>query len=213
MTSLILKCLFLALRYVKVVNEFVLTWLFSVIHGRATSVPPITDPLLLQSATSLAAQIRTGNLKSAELVERLMGRIRAVQPVINAVVEDRYTEALEDARAVDRLVAEGRNQDWAKDKPFMGVPVTTKDCYAVKGMLQDSGLVARRGFRAAKDADAMALVRDAGAIPLAVTNVPELCMWWESYNLLHGRTNNPYDARRICGGSSGEIMHLLRPML
>ncbi|MPD06003.1 Fatty-acid amide hydrolase 2 [Portunus trituberculatus] len=38
---------------------------------------------------------------------------------------------------------------------------------------------------------------------MAVTNVPELSMWIESYNLLNGRTVNPYDVSRTPGGSSG----------
>lgn len=46
-------------------------------------------------------------------------------------------------------------------------------------------------------------MRQAGAIPLAVTNVPELCMWYETRCNLHGQTNNPYDTNRMVGGSSG----------
>jgi len=46
-------------------------------------------------------------------------------------------------------------------------------------------------------------VKDAGAILLAITNVPELALWWESSNKLYGRSNNPYDVRRTPGGSSG----------
>lgn len=44
---------------------------------------------------------------------------------------------------------------------------------------------------------------DSGAILLGVTNVPEVCMWVESVNSIYGRTCNPYDSRRMCGGSSG----------
>lgn len=46
-------------------------------------------------------------------------------------------------------------------------------------------------------------MKEAGAIVLAITNVPEVCMWWESVNTLYGRSKNPYDTRRITGGSSG----------
>ncbi|XP_077540317.1 fatty-acid amide hydrolase 2-A [Haemaphysalis longicornis] len=205
MKKLALKCFLIALRYVKMLNEFFLTSLFAFMHGKPKRLPPITDDILLKPATVLAEEIRTGKLKSVDLVQRYMQRIREVQPVVNAVVEDRLEEALVEAEAADQLVASRTVsvEQLAKDKPFLGLPLTTKDCYAVKGMLQDSGLVLRRGFRAPQDADAMALLRAAGAIPLAVTNVSELCMWWESYNHLHGRTNNPYDSRRICGGSSG----------
>lgn len=66
-----------------------------------------------------------------------------------------------------------------------------------------AGLWTRRFVRADEDGDAMALMREAGAIPFALTNVPELCMWWECLNPIFGHTNNPYDTNRISGGSSG----------
>jgi fatty acid amide hydrolase 2 len=44
---------------------------------------------------------------------------------------------------------------------------------------------------------------DAGAIPLGVTNTPELCLWIETENRQYGRTNNAYDPTRTAGGSSG----------
>lgn len=70
-------------------------------------------------------------------------------------------------------------------------------------MLHTAGLYVRRNVRAEKDAQAMALMRQAGAIPFALTNVSEVCMWWESNNTVHGRTRNAYDTNRIVGGSSG----------
>lgn len=70
-------------------------------------------------------------------------------------------------------------------------------------MPNTSGLVARRDVVVTEDATAVARLRAAGAIPLGVTNVSELCMWMESANRVYGRTNNPYDPSRIVGGSSG----------
>src|SRR5260370_32720457 len=70
-------------------------------------------------------------------------------------------------------------------------------------MPQTSGLVARKDVVAPEDASTVARMRAAGAIPLGVTNVSELCMWYESNNRVYGRTNNPYDPSRIVGGSSG----------
>ena len=55
------------------------------------------------------------------------------------------------------------------------------------------------------DSDATSSYRNAGGIPLTVTNVPEFCMWWESANHIFGLTKNPYDNRRSVGGSSGEL--------
>lgn len=58
-----------------------------------------------------------------------------------------------------------------------------------------AGLVLRKNTKAEKDAEAIKLLRSAGAIPLALTNVSELAMWWESYNRLFGTTKNPYNTR------------------
>lgn len=71
------------------------------------------------------------------------------------------------------------------------------------GLKQTAGLWVRKGMLAEEDADTVRLMREAGAIPLCVTNVSELCMWWESSNIIYGRTNNPYLNCRIVGGSSG----------
>jgi fatty acid amide hydrolase 2 len=84
-----------------------------------------------------------------------------------------------------------------------GVPCSIKECFALTGMPQAAGLVARRDYRATTDATAVARLRKAGAIPLGVTNTSELCMWMESSNRLYGRTNNPYDLSCVVGGSSG----------
>lgn len=71
------------------------------------------------------------------------------------------------------------------------------------GLIHSSGLVKRKSLTAVEDAKCVALLRATGAIPMALTNVSELCMWWESANNVHGRSNNPYDVNRIVGGSSG----------
>ncbi|KAL1417551.1 hypothetical protein MTO96_026769 [Rhipicephalus appendiculatus] len=168
-------------------------------------LPPVTDKLLLRSATFLAADIRNGKVKSVDLVSAYIRRIREVQPIINAVVEERFEEALKDAEEVDRLVASGTMSasQISKEKPLLGLPFTSKNSIAIKGMRHDAGSLFWLGRRAVEDAPSVASLRQAGAIPLALTNVPELCMWSESYNLVDGCTRNPHDTRRSPGGSSG----------
>jgi fatty acid amide hydrolase 2 len=70
-------------------------------------------------------------------------------------------------------------------------------------MHSTGGLRARSHVRSTHDAVAVERLRGAGAIVLGTTNVSELCMWMESENRVYGRTNNPYDASRGVGGSSG----------
>lgn len=158
------------------------------------------NPLLSASATALARAVRTGAATSRELVELHIGYIRAVNPALNALVADRFAEALAEAERADAELAQGGADSLG---PLHGVPCTIKECFAVTGMPQSSGLVARRDYRADRDATAVARLRAAGAIALGVTNTSELCMWMESSNRLYGRTNNPYDPSRIVGGSSG----------
>ncbi|GFS71561.1 fatty-acid amide hydrolase 2-B, partial [Nephila pilipes] len=57
--------------------------------------------------------------------------------------------------------------------------------------------------RANNDAHCVALFRKAGAIFTTTTNVPEIGLNMETFNYMNGRTNNPYDTNRLCGGSSG----------
>ncbi|KAL1427738.1 hypothetical protein MTO96_017169 [Rhipicephalus appendiculatus] len=113
-------------------------------------LPPVTDKLLLRSATSLAEDIRNGKIKSFDLVSAYISRIKEVQPIINAVVEDRFQEALEDAKDVDRLVASGTmsTSQLSKEKPLLGLPFTAKNSIAIKGMRQDAGSVFWHGRRA-----------------------------------------------------------------
>ncbi|KAH6934943.1 hypothetical protein HPB50_002309 [Hyalomma asiaticum] len=170
-------------------------------------LPAVADKLLLRSATSLAADIRNGKVKSVDVVSAYIRRIREVQPILNAVVEDRFEEALEDAKEVDKFVGSGTMSasQMSTEKPLLGLPFTSKNSIAIKGMRQDAGSLYWHGRRAAEDAPSVAFLKAAGAIPLALTNVPELCMWDDSQNLVDGCTRNPHDTRRSPGGSSGVV--------
>jgi fatty acid amide hydrolase 2 len=157
------------------------------------------DPLLLLSGTRIAAEIRLRRVSSLEAVEAHVRQIERVNPTLNAVVAQRFDAAREEARAADRRIAAGEDGL----PPLLGVPCSIKESFALAGMPFTSGLVARKGPPAEQDAVGVARLRAAGAIPLGVTNVSELCMWMESNNRVYGRTNNPYDPRRTVGGSSG----------
>lgn len=156
--------------------------------------------LLTLSATRLAEMIRKKEVTSREVVEAYIDQIQQVNPVLNAVVKDRFEKARNEAVLADKKIKRGGKE---KLPPFHGVPCTIKECFALEGMPNSSGLAARKNFRAKKDATAVARLRSAGAIPLGVTNVSELCLWMETFNKVYGRTNNPYDLKRTVGGSSG----------
>lgn len=181
-------------------------FLCTVFRGKGAAVQPTSNDAILKcSATALARKIRRQELTSVAVMEAFIARIAAINPLLNCVVDQRYAAALADAAAADSLIASGRYTEaqLEKDHPYLGVPISTKDCLAVRDLLHTSGLVARRSVRATEDSAGMALMRRAGAIPFALTNVSECCMWWESHNPVHGLSRNPYDSNRIVGGSSG----------
>jgi amidase len=151
------------------------------------------------SGTRQAELIRDGKVSSAELIEAHLARIDEVNPSLNAAIEVLRDSALHAADAVDRRRAAGEPL-----RPLEGVPFSVKDSIEVEGTVCSAGTL---GFRNAapsiRDATLIARLRDAGAIPIARTNLPDLLFAFESDNLIFGRTNNPYDPSRTSGGSSG----------
>lgn len=179
---------------------------FSLIYdGQAKVVTPLEDDVMLLSATTLARKIRSRELKALDVLEKYISRVVAVHDDINAVIARRFDEAREEAQALDDELDGNPNSEKfsEKNKPLLGVPMSVKEAFAVKGMPNSGGLVARGSFRAEEDCPVVERLRQAGAIPYCLTNVSELCMWYESANRLYGRTRNPYNTARIVGGSSG----------
>ena len=154
---------------------------------------------LQHSALQLAKSIRQREISSQELLQIHIDRILEVNPTINAIVEERFDAAMKEAYKADQLIA----QKSAELPAFHGVPCTIKECFALEGMPQSSGLLARKDIRASQDAPTVSRLRQSGFIPMGVSNLSELCLWMESNNKVYGRSNNPYDPTRTVGGSSG----------
>jgi fatty acid amide hydrolase len=84
------------------------------------------------------------------------------------------------------------------------VPITVKECFFLAGTPSTIGLTSPQYRRIMEnDGVPVARMRRAGAIILGKTNLPQLMIWHESDNPVYGRTNNPWDLERTCGGSSG----------
>ncbi len=139
---------------------------------------------------ALAAMVRAGETSPRELVELYLRRIETLNPRLNAFRVLRAEQALAEADAVDRSA------------PLAGVPI------AVKDDIDLAGEVATRGSRsfgppATADAEPIRRLRAAGAIPIGVTNVPELMIFPWTATTANGVTRNPWDPARTTGGSSG----------
>ncbi|VDM95254.1 unnamed protein product [Thelazia callipaeda] len=166
------------------------------------------DKLLLISATEAAKMIRNREITSVDLIKAYVKRINEVNDIINAVVQMNFEDALVKAQEVDELLdnldrSTVQFKNLVLEKPLLGVPFTLKDSIEADSLYCTIGILSRKNIVSKKDAVVVQRMKDAGAILLAVTNVPEVCMWWESFNVIYGRTKNPYDSRRIAGGSSG----------
>lgn len=167
-----------------------------------SSTPTVPSSRVLEaSAVDLAAWIRGGRITSEEVVRVHIARIAKVNPLINALVHDRFSEALALARHADERVRSAHRDDALP--PLLGVPCTIKEFFAVKGSPQTGGIVAFRDRIATEDAPHVARLRRAGAIVVGTTNTPEGGLWLETDNKIYGRTSNPWNISRTSGGSSG----------
>jgi amidase len=151
------------------------------------------------SAVRQAALIRNREVSSKELIRAHLDQISAVNPAINAVVEVLADQALDQAAIADEALSQGREIG-----PLHGVPFSVKDSIEIEGLCCTAGTVGRAAAPpSTADATLVARLRQAGGIPIARTNLPDLLFAFETDNLLFGRANNPYDLTRTCGGSSG----------
>ena len=153
---------------------------------------------MIDGAAALAARITAGELSARDAVESCLDAIARVNGELNAVVQLAPERALSEAAAADKRQAAGETLG-----PLHGIPVTIKDCFATEGIVTTVGTTGLRSFVPDADDVTVARLRDAGAIVVGKTNCPEFLMGLESDNLVYGRTVNPYDVSRTCGGSSG----------
>ena len=150
------------------------------------------------SAVALAAEYRRGGLSPLEAVSSLLGRIDAWEPKLNAMYRLDRDGALAQARA-----SEAR---WRAGKPLSaldGVPVTIKENIATRGDPAPIGTRANEDAPpAAADAPPAARLREAGAVILGKTTMPDYGMLSSGLSSLHGVTRNPWRLDRNTSGSS-----------
>ena len=145
-----------------------------------------------------ADMVRAGAITPTELVELYLDRIERFDPELNSyrvVLADR---AREDAKRVEARLAAGQGDRM----PFAGVPIAVKDVEDLAGEVTTWGT---HGFDEPAEADGEMVrrLREAGAICLGKTNLPELAICGFTETIAWGITRNPWDPSRTPGGSSG----------
>jgi amidase len=143
----------------------------------------------------LSRRVREKDVSARELVEMFLARIERIDPRLNAFRVTLAEEALATASQIDAGALEGAG-------PLAGAPI------AVKDDMPFGGHKMTRGSRSPaqqqpSDAEPLRRLRHAGAIPIGITNVPELMLFPWSASDANGVTRNPWDLTRTPGGSSG----------
>jgi len=155
-------------------------------------------PLWQWSASDLAEAIAAGQVTSAAAIGSAVERMAATNGRINAVVDDLSEQALAQAEAHDKILAES-----GPIGPLHGVPVTIKENIDQTGRATPNGVTAYKDVIAPGDAPVVQNLKNAGAIIIGRTNTPEFSFRGTTVNELHGRTHSPWNDWASAGGSSG----------
>lgn len=161
------------------------------------NVEAFSDMPLL-SATETTQQMQANQLNMVDNLILLAHRCRRygrVQDKVNAVTQELYDEAHTQAKTLQGTGHRGLL--------LYGVPISVKDCIAIKGTLSTGGLACRLKSPSVEDSLIVQVIKHAGAIPLVRGNTIQTMMLGESFNRIWGRSRNPWDLSRTPGGSSG----------
>src|SRR5437879_5537875 len=150
------------------------------------------------SAAEMASLIRSKEVSAKEAATSALARLDAVNPKINAVIDHRVEDVLNQAAAVDAAIARGEDLG-----PLAGVPVTVKVNIDQEGFATTNGLKLQRDVIARSNSPVIDNLRKSGAVILGRTNCPAFSYRWFTPNLIHGDTRNPRDPAITPGGSSG----------
>jgi amidase len=157
-----------------------------------------TPDLATATTVQLLISLERREVSSVELLDGMLANIERMNPAVNAVVAMDLERARAEAVAADNSRAAGDPCG-----PLHGLPMTIKDCYETLDLVTTAGDPALAKHMATRDADVVRLLRRAGAIVWAKTNVPYHAEDHQTFNDVYGVTNNPWDVTRTSGGSSG----------
>ncbi|MFK7996221.1 MAG: amidase [Granulosicoccus sp.] len=146
-------------------------------------------------ATTLLKALREGKITACELVGDHLGRLKALQPTVNAAVKIYEKEALEIAATLDASAN--------TELPLFGLPCSVKETFSLAGEEITAGSLRKSPVKCHRDAEMVRRLKKAGAVVIARSNIPEFAMTGETTNPRFGRCNNPLDITRVAGGSSG----------
>jgi amidase len=156
----------------------------------------MSDDLAFAGAARQAEMVRAGEVSPTELVQLCLDRIARLDPQLNSFRSVFAERALLEAEQAEARLKGG------DERPLLGVPVAIKDCIDVAGDVTTYGT---DGFTepAKADSEIVRRLREAGALLVGKTTLPELAICGFTETATWGVTRNPWDPQRTPGGSSG----------
>ncbi|MEO8027425.1 MAG: amidase [Bryobacteraceae bacterium] len=149
-------------------------------------------------AVELAKLLRAKKVSSREVLAAYLKQIERVNPKVNAIVTLVVEKAEAQAKLADESIAKGKLLG-----PLHGIPIAHKDLNETKGIRTTYGSRIFKDNVPDHDALIIERIRHAGAVTLGKTNTPEFGAGSQTFNEVFGRTLNPYDLTKTCGGSTG----------
>ncbi|HUC07703.1 MAG TPA: amidase family protein, partial [Solirubrobacterales bacterium] len=156
----------------------------------------MTDELAFAGAARQAEMVRAGQVSPTELVQLCLDRIARFDPQLNSFRKVFAEKALLEAEQAEARLKAG------EERPLLGVPIAIKDEVDVAGEVNTHGT---DGFTepAREDSEMVRRLREAGAIVIGLTLLPEMAICGFSESATFGVTRNPWNPQRTPGGSSG----------
>ncbi len=145
----------------------------------------------------LAAGLRAKRWSSVELADHFLSRMATFNSELNAFITITSEGARAQAKAADALLATG------KGGPLTGLPLAHKDIFCTDGVLTTCGSKMLANFVSPYDATVVQRFKDAGVVMLGKTNMDEFAMGSSNETSFFGNVKNPWDLKKVPGGSSG----------
>jgi aspartyl-tRNA(Asn)/glutamyl-tRNA(Gln) amidotransferase subunit A len=152
------------------------------------------------TVSELAAKLGRREISAREVMQSCLDQIVRVDGKIHAFISYDANDALAQADAADKIIAERGN---GTNRPLLGIPIAIKDVIAVKNQPLNCGSKILGRFVSPYDATVIEKLKTAGAIVFGRLNMDEFAMGSSTETSTFGITRNPWDITRIPGGSSG----------